>query len=208
MHGLCAPWSTLTDEDRRSCGPGAVRTPRHCRPYRRAIVGWGEAPGVRERAPALGARERCGVMYPELKPLGLHLVAKVIGFQKPCLSRSSQNGPRGRMNNQDRLAHPKVYCPIRQAQGARSLAPVGSPHLACPARLRTSARSSVPPPRLTGTIVGVSTHDSASSLGRKLSCFSTEQRGRQMRAEAPNKGSMLPSRAEAPGLPCVKAVFA
>src|SRR5437868_15470392 len=27
MHGLCAPWGTLTVEDSRSCGPGAVRTP-------------------------------------------------------------------------------------------------------------------------------------------------------------------------------------
>jgi hypothetical protein len=144
-------------------------------------------------------------MYPELKFLGLRPVAKVVGFQKPCPLQSSRNGPRGPMSNQDRLAHHKGVVPHTIGSGRSVARTCRFSRLNLPGTATSLPTLCRAPSQRTGMMVGVSTHDGASSLGRMLSCCSTEQRGRQMRAEAP-KGNTLPPGAEAPGLPRLKAV--
>ena len=59
-------------------------------------------------------------MYPELKLLGLRLVAPAVGLAEalPVL-KDTTDGPRGRMKSRHVAAHPQVYDPMRQ--GVRAL---------------------------------------------------------------------------------------
>jgi hypothetical protein len=134
-------------------------------------------------------------MYPELKLLGLRPVAKAVGFQKPCPVASSRSGPRGPMRSQDRLAHHEGVVPHKTGSG-RSVA-----RTCRLSRLNLSSTATSSPtlfparrPQHTDTMIGVSTHDGVSSLGRTLSCCSTNRSGGQLWAKADSRGALPPKR--------------
>ena len=149
-------------------------------------------------------------MYPELKLLGLRLVADVVGFQKPCPLQSSRNGLLGRMKNQDRLAHHEGVDPYQTGSGRSVARTCGfSPlSLSCTAAsLRTLFRARLP--QQCHTIVGVSTlvrfvpwrllsHGATTPRACQAACAEAGSRQR--------RDSALPPTANAGGLPRLKAV--
>ena len=156
-------------------------------------------------------------MDPGLKRLGLCLVATpwatgaLLSFQKPSAidPKTSRRGPRGRMKNGDAPAHPQVYDPISRRLGPRihdglgTLSPSPRPF---GSRRRRGAPFRFAPQSLTGEPFSVLRPSRTVPWPRvRSSCGTTMLWASQSLKREAATAPAFPPRAEAPGLPRLKA---